>query len=1242
MISEGDSRTSGSDSGFTTDGRDSIEPKGDPSISEERSSKPQGEASVLEKFSDSLQEDTSFMQEHDNPWATGNLYMAGMSEQGEGSEVYFEDDEVKQEWSFAEDITEESAQKEPEEPFHMVILTVTIGFSLFQSSDAEQTVVGEKGKAKQKQNAPSAASKIGGNYHLEYTLLPDDPEPVQADVVVFGAFAKLFMDNIEPKNLKPWYENDRIWLSWSYDVKLKVTKTFLLRISSHIVNMDIWDSKDKLSLKAKSDKSKTVKLTLQETEALESEIQNLVTNHRKLFEDNQPKPSFISNESVDAQHLKVGEPKLLSEGAEISKPPSSSGFYSLLSSPMKTDDTLQKRVSSRDNVAPSPGQKSSDDPYLTSGGRNTLSNVKEMFQDQGRKMSQKPVKEKEDKITLQIDFIPLLAGDKSATQWIKGSANGFSDAFMTLALDAPLMSEEQKNELNPLIIRIIAATSLPTTPVSIQVLKEKCDPVYCRYRFFDLPPHRTEGQKHGTHVYFKDVNVILIAAISPGLLLEYLRGPPIEIEVHDRDRKLKDTTSKPLLFGTQPEDEKLSDVGFVTSKNTGQNPLTERDNLWNPFGIAKVNLTHLLQGEKYLNITAPIYNCTIPDINENHPDKRSGKIMGVMGSVDGPWESSLPMGHYLESNASLKIRVDITVPLTSISEAVECPFGRIIFIFMYNNSSLLHDLMNEVTEINANAFRLDSYPIYLIQGVISAIKLEDEQKENSDLDIITGFHIMDGQIHLFVLEGLKDKAVKRIWEKLSTWIEDQNVKILYNSELSFHQRMYKDLDAVLYHVFLHEPLSCIMKQPLLYVRDMVPHACFQALSRLDFICSAKKIKDVIQGDLLPSAEMITLLSKEFGIPWTIETLFAQDVLSTDPSLSGLQGHVNSLQSETVQLDNVNENYVQLKKNMLTHKNHIQTNINAVKKKVKKSKIKTIVALPADGKSVHNYGFQSLNSSELAKKLLRQEMAKEPRRRFAYNDYLSGTLDPVDLESELKECAAKSKSAWLTPQGFSYPGVKSSIESNQHPGKPHEARVMDLTKKWKEHILHADLLKPVLPHSKWSSDQHHMDFDLYRKCPKLDYTHVNGYYTEGELQKAAEIEYIKWLEKIVVEDTRMKFYRCSTQGELTTKGPKASYQQKKLAGLLKDMPQKFSLRHPSMALKPIPSLAVIERTEDTTRTFGPGQDRHHSLKWNGNIIPRYDMEHKKFEELKGVDFKLYCSKRSFLAKRNVQALTKDKL
>ncbi|XP_010582772.1 PREDICTED: uncharacterized protein FLJ43738 [Haliaeetus leucocephalus] len=829
-------------------------------------------------------------------------------------------------------------------------------------------------------------------------------------------------------------------------------------------------------------------------------------------------------------------------------------------------------------------------------------------------------------VTYGADETATTNGEKSVISRLAENNAKILDAYMTFTVETPLLSEKQRHELNPLIIRINSATCLPNTPVPIEVLQRLCVPTYCKYKFHNFPPHQTHGQVHGTHVYFKDVNVLLTGTMKPGELQRCLRGPPLEIEVHDRDRNMENNTKKPCLFGEDDADEKVGKVSFLACKSTICNSFT-KNKVWHPHGVAKVSLTDLLLGRKYLAISAPIRSCSAPNTaafsEQDEKKKRTGSVSS---------SSLLPTGHYLESDSLLKVRVEIAVPLGMHAEIADaqvtnCPYGCIIYIFDYNNSSLLHDLVEEITEINAKALQLDCYPVHLIGMALAALKLKTTLEKVSELDIVTGFHLLDGATHVLVLEGLKDKAIRRLWDRhfeRTYRHEDGQLEILYNSQLSFHQRRYTDLEAIFYHFRLCQPLFTIMKQPLLYVRGMIPWACFQALSRLNYLCHSKRLRDVIHGDLLPSAEMITVLSHEYGVPLTDEDLFTQKppLLSFSSDDCTVPGKVSRVkQAVYSSVDNYNEVYVQRKKEiadkMSFERNHIVANIGAVcqlKGKMKKPKFEAFRISPVDGKSVFNYSSQSLNSAELAKKHLRQEMAKEPKNRFTYShEYLSAMFDPVDVVAACKEFSAKSKSMWLSPDGFVFPGFKSSIESNLHPQMPDEARLEELSEKWQENTLHANM-EPVLSRDRWSWDKRHIDFDLYKKPPEL-------FMTTAPQTDATRIL------QTTFDDTKLKAHQRSTAAELSTCGLRARFQLQKLHGLLQGVPPKFSLGKAGPILKPVPALSALDNPScDTgsdalpggrkgvTSGFVPGPDDQHSLKCSKTVTPRHNREYKKFEKL----------------------------
>uniref|UniRef100_A0A8D0FIX0 Cilia and flagella associated protein 92 (putative) n=1 Tax=Strix occidentalis caurina TaxID=311401 RepID=A0A8D0FIX0_STROC len=833
-------------------------------------------------------------------------------------------------------------------------------------------------------------------YHIEYFLLPDDLVPRKLDLVLFGVVAKLFTES-NSEAITPWFENDKMWVSWNHSVDIDVTNEYVIKLRDHKIILKIWDTKNKVSSKVRHSK-----------------------------------PTIASSLEGDAEDVgKSNANRHVLKHVEI------------VTAPI---DKLLLRLF--DIHIRGSGPKRTMDATIAKGCGIA---------------------------SLQLAVMPLLSGEKSVISRLAENNPKVLDAYMTFSVETPLLSERQRHELNPLTIRINSATCLPNTPVPIDVLQRLCVPTYCKYKFHSFPPHRTHGQVHGTHVYFKDVNVILTGTMKPGELQRCLRGPPLEIEVHDRDRNTKNNTKKPCLFEEDEPDEKVGKVSFPPCKSTICSSST-KNKAWHPHGVAKVSLTELLLGKKYLTISAPIHSCSAPNTATFSEEDKKKKITESVNS-----SSLLPMGHYLESDSLLKVRVEIAVPLglhAEIAEVTSCLYGCIIYIFDYNNSPLLHDLVEEISEINAKALQLVCYPVHLITMALAALKLKTTLEKVSELDIVTGFHLLDGATHLFVLEGLKDKAIKRLWDRhfeRTYRHEDGQLEILYNSQLSFPERLYTDLEAIFYHFCLCQPLCTVTKQPLLYIRGMVPRACFQALSRYDsYLCHSKRLRDVIHGDLLPSAEMISVLSHEYGVPLTDEDLFTRKppLLSFSSDDCTVPGKVSRVKQAVYSSSEV---YVQQKKEiadkMSFERNHIE-----VSRKMKKPKFEVFRISPIDGKSVFNYSSQRLNSAELAKQHLRQEMAKEPKNRFTYcHEYLSATFDPVDVAAACKELFAKSKSMWLSPDGFVFPGFKSSIESNLHPQMP--------DKKWQENVLHANM-EPVLSRDRWSWDKRHIDFDLYKKPPEL--------------------------------------------------------------------------------------------------------------------------------------------------------------
>lgn len=52
----------------------------------------------------------------------------------------------------------------------------------------------------------------------------------------------------------------------------------------------------------------------------------------------------------------------------------------------------------------------------------------------------------------------------------------------------------------------------------------------------------------------------------------------------------------------------------LTGKRTQYNALKDRPTSWDPYGVAKVNMSDFMLGQKVINIQIPVHSCSIPDI----------------------------------------------------------------------------------------------------------------------------------------------------------------------------------------------------------------------------------------------------------------------------------------------------------------------------------------------------------------------------------------------------------------------------------------------------------------------------------------------------------------------------------------------------------------------------------------------------------------------------------------------------
>ncbi|GFO44998.1 hypothetical protein PoB_007150300 [Plakobranchus ocellatus] len=1221
---------------------------------------------------------------------------------------------------------------------HDVTITVTIAMAVPTEHDDQPDL--KEILKKRLIEAPRAQNY----YHLEYRLLPPEPtgsttpggpgaddELTKTDVVTYGVACKVYMDKHDARVVKTWQDGDITWFSWAHSHTISVSKELLLRMFNHTVELRVWDTKDKCSTRARFDRPKAFRLPQPKPGEKPEDIggvKAMVTKQMKNYIAQQPRkgvpirqlPSEISIPHF-MDHRKHSMSALESRRSRSGQISSSAASKTLVAVPNKdardgkTFDRLgqlagAQRLEERSSPRSKKSKGTTSSPSKSQSGKSrsgghlnepgddkSLRKTPSKEEREQRKLLAEKAKANAEYIKKNgICMIPLrlalLFGDKkNITSRLEEPLPGVEDLFFSVTANVPLLSESQKEDLNPMMIQIKSATALPAAPLSFADLRLKCHPVFCKYKFFKEPEHVTPGKEHDRNIYWEDTSVALLGTMEPSELREFLNGPGMQVEVHDRDRKPEEVTLKPMLFGDDLEDEKIANVGTVESRRTTHNPFKGRDKPWDPYGLVQVDLSELLLGHRYLELKLPIQNCPLPDVLGQVPADNSNRLLGVAGAVDGPVERPLSAGQYVQDTAMLKLKIELAHPLTTpsklaakeyIQTSKECPFNRIIFLFGYSKTELLNNLQTLVMGINARALGLDTMPQHVIDAALSTYKLSVVQQCSLDLDIVTGFHVLDGQQHMFVLEGLRDKAISLLWDALPR-PDSSDVQVLYNSDLSFSRRLYGPLDVDLCRVKLHEPLSVIVQQSLLYIRDMVFRPCFDALMKLDQIMRSDKMKAVVRNELFPTAEMVVSMSREFGVPFTqkdFEELQCKPLTqdeTRDQEGSTAVTMVRPLKPEPSRnwtpIDNFNKDYVDSLKKGQKRQDFVEANIlevqaqsevcRAERERTRKPRIYADV-----GETSHNYSTQALNSMELAREKLRNYLnSLDPDGRYAFNqEYLSAMFCPVNLKLEEKEAAAAERAKWKSPDGWIFPGVKSTKESNQHPKQLDPARLDELNEEWIENILHSNIFRSPLERGPFPWPARHDDIDLYTK-PPLDFNnkeplsiHSTGVQKEAERLAVKMQQFEDWKSRIIVDDTCQHFHRVLPATEMLMKGFYSSNQIDRLRGMLKDPPKKLGLMLEEPSPNYIPALAVVnnpfvdtdaralgaslqpavpEEKVGPFRGYKPGMFNH-SWSHNDNHVPCYDYEHDVFRSKNGKDFNVYHKSRNKLNLRPIVRLREE--
>ena len=153
-----------------------------------------------------------------------------------------------------------------------------------------------------------------------------------------------------------------------------------------------------------------------------------------------------------------------------------------------------------------------------------------------------------------------------------------------------------------------------------------------------------------------------------------------------------------------------------------------------------------------------------------------------------------------------------------------------------------------------------------------------KQCNNGSLDVVTGFHIVDKNFRLIVVEGLAAGSMSRLESAILR--EDANsssIKILRNRSVRFTHRLYSKFNVDLKVVHIRDPLEHMVKYPDIYDRNIVDKQCYDALMSLVSIRSAACLREIAASQAFPQADMLISLESVYGEAVSLEDIEGKKV-----------------------------------------------------------------------------------------------------------------------------------------------------------------------------------------------------------------------------------------------------------------------------------------------------------------------------------------------------------------------------
>ena len=679
---------------------------------------------------------------------------------------------------------------------------------------------------------------------------------------------------------------------------------------------------------------------------------------------------------------------------------------------------------------------------------------------------------------------------------------------------APLLPPDLARALNPIVIEIARCESLPDQPATISQLDDLCEPVWLTYTF----PGADKGRRHegkvgpwddrgGAEGVLSTRNVdfgvtdIYLGADLPGkALYEALSEQKLEVQVHDRTAYPEEhlmATSK-VDAGAEVDGGGGGEVGTGAA-----DCILDPDDDWAVYGKALFDLGNFCKGYTRLRLESNLIPATT-----------------LRGGADLEWKTR--PGRYLESEAVLSAQVRMATPLKP-PEALR-PYVRAVFIMDYTDNEMLHTVQDGVRSTNAEVLELQGTDAHILQ-TLTTYKLSEEQMADSSLDLLTGFHLIDSDRRLIVVEGLKVGSMSIIDQIAAELIGTSSERrILINFDIEYEHRLYSSFGVDLKPIKLRSTLSVILADAGMVGSGKVRFECKEGLRCLAKLTEILWFRQADRMHLMPTHTMLNYVDKKFGGELTKDDIFG---VSDDVAYTGTHPHEPG--RLITDLEKSGEEGIEQAGATRLPKGSLKPDVECANPKYLRER-ERLRRLRKQRDFVEEY-MTLLRDLQVDKSAIKQEWLtwnpqSEVLGNLARGDVTNLTCRGVEFEI-LAERRQKSKAAAEEAERapFIWPAPREPKDYIVHSKRLTDARIEELSMPWIENEMNVD---HQIPKEK-GTDTKLIPFKTIMPAPSIlekdpEYftsVHLCGEGLIRELAEDKQREIDEWNGKVVVKDVHFK-------------------------------------------------------------------------------------------------------------------------